>query len=140
MTVLSSFDRFMASRFSAPDPGHVIVADPDEATFAMVRQLTAPDVWRLSYASSGFELVRQLRSACVRLVIVDLSLVESDPELAEDLVARSRRGLAVVVTTAEHSEQIERRARLLGPVYYAPKPLNIMLLNQVLDGALSAAG
>ena len=138
--MLTSSQRFWTPRLVGPRVGNVVVADPDEGMFSMVRQLTAPDRWRVSYAANAADLMRMLRSGEVRLAVVDLSMLDASPALADDLVGRSRRGLCVVVTTDDHCEANERRARTLGPVYYAPKPLNITLLNHVLDGALSATG
>ncbi len=122
---------------SSPALGRVIVADPDDASYAMVRQLTAPDCWEVRYAGTPDELREALRGPAARLALVNLSLV--DEEMMEELTERSRRGLRVVITTDEHSETNERRARLLGPVFYAPKPVHVTLLSEVLDGALNVA-
>ncbi len=73
----------------------------------------------------------------IRLAIVNLSMLDS--ELEEELIARSRRGLRVVITSDEHNEANERRARLAGAVFYAPKPLHIAVLRQVLEGVLKVA-
>jgi len=137
--VLARSQRFWTPRLVGPDSGNLVVADPDEGMFSMVRQLTAPDRWQVTYAGNAADLVRILQSGEVRLVVVELSMLDASPALAEDLLERSRRGLRVVVTTDDHNESNERRARTLGPVYYAPKPLNITLLNYVLEGALGAA-
>lgn len=139
--MLSNFHRSRSwlRSYADVDGGHVVVADPDESVFAMVRQLTAPDVWRVGYAETPGELLRLLRKSRVSLAVVDLSVLDGDPALADELMSRARRGLRVVVTTREHSEANERRARLIGPVYYAPKPLNASVFNHVLEGALRAA-
>lgn len=127
------------SRFFDRHVGRVVVADPDEAAFSMVRQLTAPDRWQVMYASSAEELRSILHTGPVSLAVVDLAMLDGSPRLAAELADRSRRGLRVVVTTDEHNESNERRARMHGPVFYAPKPLNIRLLNHVVEGALGAA-
>ena len=132
----SRSERFWASRLAKFDSGRVVVADRDETVFAMVRQLTAPDIWQVAYAGTPEELLSILHKAQVSLAVVELLMLDDCPTLADDLVARSRRGLRVVVTTSEHSESSERRARLIGPVYYAPKPIDASLLNHVLEGAL----
>jgi len=119
--------------------GRVIVADTDESAFAMVRQLTAPDRWEVRYAGTALELLRLLRAGPARLAVVNLSMLDDAWLVAEDLRERSRRGLRVVITTDEHNEVNERRARLIAPVFYAPKPLNILLLSRVLEGALGQA-
>lgn len=134
--MLSRSARFRISRSAELDSGSVVVADPDETVFAMVRQLTAPDIWRVLYAGTPEGLLDIFHKAQVSLAVVELSMLDGCPMLVEELVSRSRRGLRVVVTTAEHSESSERRARLLGPVYYAPKPINAALLHHVLEGAL----
>lgn len=121
------------------DSRRIVVADPDDSVYAMVRQLTAPDRWRIVYAPTPGELVSVFRKGPISLALVALSLVDGLPELAEEISARTRRGLNVVITAEEHSESTERRARLLGPVFYAPKPLEMTLLNHVLEGALGAA-
>lgn len=123
-----------------PGRGRLIVADPDESVFMMVRQLTAPDRWEVRYAATASEFRELLHTQpAASLAIVGVSMLDASPELATELLERSRRGLRVVVTTDEHSERNERRARLIGPVCYAPKPVNVVLLNHVLDGALRAA-
>ena len=139
--VLSNFDRSRLWLRSSVDVDsrHVVVADPDESVFAMVRQLTAPDIWRVAYAETSDGLLRVLRKSRVSLVLVELSMLDADPALAEELTSRARRGLRLVVTTDDHSESSERRARLIGPVYYAPKPVNVSLMSDVLAGALDAA-
>ena len=124
-------------RFLSRDLGRVIVADPDPAVFAMVRQLTAPDLWEVKYAGTAGEVVKILRAGPVRLAVVELPMLDDSPMLSEELVARARRGLCVVVTADHHSELNERHARVIGPVYYAPKPLHVAVLSRVLDGALA---
>jgi len=121
------------------DAGHILVADPDESVFTMVRQLTAPDVWAIGYAETAEEVLDHLHRGWVSMVVVELSMLDGSPELVDELLDRSRRGVKVVVTTDAHSEAAERRARRMGPVYYAPKPVNIGVLSRVLQGALRAA-
>lgn len=103
----------------------------------MVRQLTAPDRWQVRYASTPEELRQALREGPSRMALVNLALV--DEALEEELTERSRRGLNVVITADEHNELNERRSRMLGPVFYAPKPMHIVVMTQVLRGALDVA-
>ena len=137
--MLTSSKRFWKPRLVSRDSGNLLVADSDPAVFPMVRQLTAPDLWQIASATTADEVMTKLRGGEIKLAIVNLSLVETSPMLADDLQARSRRGLKVVLTTDVHDEATERRARTLGPVFYAPKPLNISLLHHVLEGALLKA-
>ena len=117
--------------------GRVVIADTDESVYAMVRQLTAPDQWEIRTVETPGELISVLHDGPVRLAVVDLAFL--DESLEDELTERSQRGLRVVFTSAEHSEETERRARRVGAVYYAPKPLHIALLRQVLEGALKVA-
>ncbi len=117
--------------------GRVVIADADESAYAMVRQLTAPDQWEIQDVGTPEALLAALHDGPVRLAIVNLSMLDS--ELEEELIARSRRGLRVVITSDEHNEANERRARLAGAVFYAPKPLHIAVLRQVLEGVLKVA-
>ncbi len=134
--MFSSFRRMRG--ISAPVAfGRVIVADGDEATYGLVRQLTAPDLWQISYASDAESFRQELHSGQAQLAVVNLALVDED--LAEELIERTSRGLSVVVLADEHSDDNERAARLLGPVAYAPKPVHLLILKRVLDGALDAA-
>ena len=118
--------------------GCIVVADVDETVFLMARQLTAPDRWRIAYAADAGELLEAIVVEPVRLAIVSLTILNESPLVARELIERSRRGLRLIVTTDEHCEVNERRARMVGPVYYAPKPHNISILNDVLGGALRA--
>jgi len=136
--VLSHTNRPWLPRFVGRDVGRLVVADGDETLFAMVRQLTAPDLWQVEHAETAEDLRRMLRMGGVRLAVVNLVMLEECPELADDLSARSRRGLSVVVTTDHHSESNERRSRMMGPAFYAPKPVSIVLLSAVLEGVLGA--
>jgi DNA-binding NtrC family response regulator len=136
-SVFSNSRRLWVPRFVGRDVGRVIVADPDPSVFAMVRQLTAPDLWEVRYAGTPDEVLRGLRAGPVKLAVVELPMLDDSPMLSEELMARVRRGLSVVVTTDYHSEPNERRARIIGPVYYAPKPLHVGVLSRVLDGALA---
>ena len=115
----------------------MIVADPDESAYAMVRQLTAPDRWEVRYVGTREGLREALHSGPAQPALVNLSLL--DEELSEELMERSRRGLSVVIVADEHNELNERRARVLSPVFYAPKPVHIGVLNQVVQGALKVA-
>lgn len=121
--------------------GRVIVADPDESAYAMVRQLTAPDRWEVRYVGTSEELREALRSGPAQLALVNLSLLDEElsEELSEELMERSRRGLRVVIVADEHNELNERRARVLSPVFYAPKPVQMGVLNEVVQGALKIA-
>lgn len=119
--------------------GRVVVADAESSLFAMARQLTAPDLWQLEYAETPEALSALFRRGPVQVAIVNLQMLKSNPELAEELTERTRRGLRVVVTTDEHNEANERLARTVGPVHYAPKPLAITMLSDVLDSALVEA-
>lgn len=136
--MLSYTNRLWAPRFTGRDVGRVIVADPDETLFAMVRQLTAPDLWQVEQAGTGEELRRMLRGGAVRLALVNLAMLDECAELGEELSDRSRRGLRLVVTTDQHSESNERRSRMIGPAFYAPKPVSVDLLASVLEEALGA--
>lgn len=117
--------------------GRLIVADTEDSAYAIVRQLTAPDRWEVKYAGTTEELMRALHAGPTRLALVNMALV--DEQMLRELTERSRRGLSVVITADEHSEWTERRARLMGPVFYAPKPLHIVVLRQVLEGVLWVA-
>jgi DNA-binding response OmpR family regulator len=134
--VLSNTNRPWLSRFGSRDVGRVIVADPDETLFAMVRQLTAPDVWQVEHAETAEELRRMLRGGETRLAVVNLAMLDECAGLVEELSDRTRRGLRVVVTTDQHSERNERRSRGMGPAFYAPKPVSMDMLASVLEGAL----
>ncbi len=104
----------------------------------MARQLTAPDRWEIAYAADAGELLRAVIVKPVKLAIVSLEILNESPLVAQELVARTRRGLRLVVTSEEHCEVNERRARMVGPVYYAPKPVNISVLGDVICSALVA--
>ena len=136
--VFSYNNRRWLSRYASRDVGCVVVADGDETLFAAVRQLTAPDLWEVEYAATGEELRRILRRREVRLALVNFAMVEECAGLGVELSSRSRRGLRVVVTTDRHSESTERRSRMIGSAFYAPKPVSVDVLARVLEGALGA--
>ncbi len=118
--------------------GRVIVADGDDAGYATVRRLAAPDLWQVRYAADAPALRHELRSNGVLLAVVNLALI--DDEIGEELIDRAGRGLRIVVLADEHSEDNERRARLLCPVAYAPRPEHLSTLRRVLADVLIAAG
>ena len=120
--------------------GCIVVADAGETVFLMARQVTAPDRWEIAYAADAGELLRMVIVKPVRLAIVSLEILNESPLVAQELVARTRRGLRIVVTSEVHCEVNERMARMVGPVYYAPKPVNISVLSDVIDSALVTSG
>ena len=102
----------------------------------MVRQLTAPDRFEVTYADTPDELMLLLRGGFVELAVVNVAMLDASPESAKELTRRSRRGLKVVVTNDVHSETSERRARAVSPVHYSPKPMSIMVFKDVVGSAL----
>lgn len=117
----------------------VLVADRDEAAArGIAAALARLGFWACS-TSHGRQAVRLASSQPLTLAIVDECLADM-PGLA--LVRELRRydeALPLVVTTAAGVRASEVRARSLGIVHYAPKPLDLKTLQAVAEHASRTA-
>jgi DNA-binding response OmpR family regulator len=129
----------MPSRTDGTTSRWVLVADRDEgAARGVAAALAHLGFWAFA-TPCGHQAVRLAGCHPLALAIVDERLADM-PGLA--LARRLRRydaALPLVITTGASARTSEVRARSLGIVHYAPKPLDLKTLQAVAEHASRTA-
>ena len=116
----------------ALDPRWIIVADGDEASGNLLADLLRVRGFWAYPTTLGAEALRVARTLRLALAVVDVALRDMD---GNDLAACLRgidSRLPVVMTSADPRPDVEVRARQVGIVHYAHKPLDHRLLEAIV--------
>lgn len=117
----------------------VVVADADRAAGVELADRLARHGFRASYTPLGAEVLSLVQAGPVAAVIVDVALGDMS---GHALAARLRafdHDLHVLMTTADFRPEFEVRARQIGILHYAQKPVDPVRLEAILSKAVAAS-
>jgi DNA-binding NtrC family response regulator len=114
----------------------ILVVDADVSTRDVLREELAG----LDAEVVGTSMVREtllvMLERKVPLAVVNMTLPECSAERLVPALRRIQSDLVVILTTDEHSEELERKARGLGIMLYLPKPIAPGLLGEAIRSAI----
>jgi DNA-binding NtrC family response regulator len=114
----------------------VIIADADPECMDRIASMVRRAGGQALVARTGREALDRASEREVLLAIVDTHLGDMQGEEVVRRLHDARPGLPVIVTTGQHSQELEARCRREGALVYAPKPLEEARLRSVLDRLL----
>jgi CheY-like chemotaxis protein len=101
----------------------VAVADADRTAGRRLADDLGDLGYPVAHATRGQEVLGLAASGRLLAAVVDVSLEDMTGPVLLAQLRRMLPAVPVIVTTAEHGPDVERLARALGIVYYAPKPV-----------------
>jgi len=114
----------------------VLVVDADRTVSERLREeLSAFEADVIGTCAVREALVVMLERT-VPLAVVNMTLPECSAERLVPAIRRVQSDVIIVLTTDEHCEDVERRARGLGIMLYLPKPIAPGLLGEAVRSAL----
>ncbi len=121
---------------------HILLVDDEKPFLLSLRDglLTAGKNYRLFLAGDGREALQILGGEKIDLLVTDLKLPVMDGFQLLAHVSRSYPTLPVIVMTAFGTPEIEEHLSRYSSLHYLEKPLDIDLLAETIDRALTATG
>ena len=117
----------------------IIVADADRVAGTWLADHLAERGFRASHTSLGAEVLSFAHAGRIAVVIVDVALGDmSGHALAARLKALDP-DLHVLMTTADFRPEFEVRARQIGILHYAQKPVDPVRLEAIVSKALGVS-
>jgi DNA-binding response OmpR family regulator len=114
----------------------LLVVDPDPTVSECLREeLSAFEAEVMATYTVRETLVAMLERT-VPLAVVNMTLPECSAGRLVPAIRRAQSDVIVILTTDEHSEEVERKARGLGITLYLPKPIAPGLLGEAVRSAL----
>lgn len=118
----------------------ILVADADGNSARVLARYLSSLGYRAAHTSRGEEA---LRLACVErvgLAIVDVTLEDMSGQMLAFRLREVEPEVQVLMTAADDRPEIEMRARQVGIIYYAHKPIDLELLEAVVAKASEGSG
>lgn len=78
-----------------------------------------------------------VRKRDVGVLILDTSVLEPEGFAGIDLVRIHGKDLHIVVTTGTPSEEIEREVRSRGVIFYAPRPVDVYWIREIVHRSIT---
>ncbi len=118
-------------------PGNVLVVDDDSAIRTVVAAALRRDGHRVTTAASIAELERELRLDEPDVLVTDVVLPDGNGlDLVPSLIGRYP-DLPVIVFSAQNTLATAVRATEVGAFDYLPKPFDLDVLSQAVQGAMA---
>lgn len=111
----------------------VLVLDEDVALSSSIVGLIRGWGYNAEASTTGRNALKRVGEKDFDLVLINLSPADMT---AQDLIGKLKDlhpEIGVVTMTEESTDQLEAEIRTLGIVYYMSKPINEMVLKQILD-------
>lgn len=118
------------------DRATILVADADATAVAAIRGLDIGCPVEVEVAPSARACLSRVRENHVRVLVLDADLPDGPAEWVLAQVRKAKPSLHVIYTAAHPTDEVELRARRLGILYFAPKPLDGPTLARVLKSAI----
>lgn len=118
-------------------PGSVLVVDDDSAIRTVVAAALKRDGHRVTTAASLAELRRELRLAVPDVLVTDVVLPDGNGLDFVPTLLADHPDLPVIVFSAQNTLATAVRATEVGAFDYLPKPFDLNILSQAVQGAIA---
>jgi FixJ family two-component response regulator len=115
-------------------PWVAIVDDEAGVRRAVLRLLRSAKIPARSFAS-GYELLASLPDGAPYCAVIDMQMPGMNGDVLHQHLRNAAPGTHVIYMTAQHSAELEARARRLQPMAYLHKPMDEGLLLQAIAAA-----
>ena len=113
----------------------VLVADADPQARRRLARFLSGQGHETVLTSRGEQVLRLTRCGPVGAVVVDTRLADMGGHALATLLRERHPRLAIIMTSADHRSEVELRAREIGVVLYAHKPLDLRRVAAVVERA-----
>lgn len=127
----------LPSRSRPTEPPVVLVVDADTEAGRLLAGYLSSQGFVASHSSRGEEAVRLARSRRLGLAIVDVSLQDMSGLALASWLKEVDRAIPILMTTGDYRPELEMRARQVGVLYYAQKPVDYERLQAIVTKAMS---
>jgi DNA-binding NtrC family response regulator len=117
----------------------ILIADSDNSSIEQLMDILGDEGYQSSRVSSGKDAIRQIRKDDIDVAIIDTRLSDMEGHKIIPIIKDISRRIRVIVTTAEHSEEMEREVRQKEVVYYAIKPGDYPLIKDAVRSAVKGS-
>lgn len=114
------------------EPRWILVADGDEASANLLAALLRRQGFWAYSTARGTDALRLARTLRLALAVIDVALQDMDGHELARCLKGIDSGLPVVMTSADRCPEAEVRARQVGIIYYAHKPIDYRRLEAVV--------
>lgn len=126
----------MDQRSGAEDRATILVADADATAVASIRSMDLGRLVEVETVVSGRACMARIRENHVRVLVLDADLPDGPSEWVLAQVRQAKPSLHVIYTAAHPTDEVELKARRMGILYFAPKPLDASTVARVLKSAI----
>jgi len=123
-------------RSASPQGPEVLVADRESEAARLLARYLSQHGLKASHTASGRDVLFSARAGCLGLAIVDAELQDMPGHALASRLKEIDARIPVLMTSADSRPELEIRARQLGVVHYAHKPINYRRLKAVVAKAL----
>ena len=103
---------------------HILVADDDKHTRMLLRAVLESENYTVSTAENGEQALELLDREHIDLVILDVMMPEMDGYEFTRIVRQTDRTLPILMVTAKHLPEDEKKGFLVGTDDYITKPID----------------
>ncbi len=119
---------------------HLLIVEDDEIVQSLLAAYLKAENFKVSYASTGKEMLAIMNSETIDLILLDLGLPDEDG-LTLTRQVRARSSLPIIVITARKSREDRLAALELGADDYLTKPFDpeelVLRVHNLLDRAVT---
>lgn len=118
----------------------ILVADADDDSARVLARYLSSLGYRAAHTSRGEDVLHLAWVERVGLAIVDAALEDMSGQMLAFRLKEVAPEVQVLMTAADDRPEIEMRARQVGIIYYAHKPIDLALLEAVVAKASYGSG
>ena len=112
---------------------NVLVVDSDVSVRFSVAEMVEDWGYHVEISGTAQDTIRQVKESVFDLVLLDICLPDMP---AKDLIIALKKvkpELGIVTMTDYSTDELEKKIRTLGIIFYMSKPVNEMALKEILD-------
>lgn len=117
----------------------IVIADADRGPARLLAQFLSLRGFRTLCTPWGEDALRLALDGRLGLAIVDVALADMSGHTLTASLKEIDPEIPVLMTTGDYSPELERRARQLGVLYYAHKPVDHELIEAVVAKAVDGS-
>lgn len=114
------------------DPPVILVADADGEAAQRLAHYLSSQGFLASHTSRGEDVLNLARAGNLGFAILNVSLLDMSGLALASWLKEIDRRIVILMTTEDYRPEVETRARQVGVVYYAQKPVDDQRLGAVV--------